>query len=147
MVHISKKQLTEKELGKLFRQLNNTLGDLDEKRLESFLSDFLGEEEKVMFAKRLAAIVMLYREQSLYKVATTLKISSSTAGKIQTGLDTGKYDTMLSVIQKDKVGFLDLLDAIDSILHLGGILPHYGQTPQSESYRRRRKELKKKKKI
>lgn len=147
MVHISKKQLTDKELNKLFQQLNSTLGGLDNKRSELFLSDFLGEEEKVMLAKRLAAIVMLHSEQSLYKIANTLKISTSTARKIHSGIRAGKYDRLLSAIQKDKVGFLELLEAVDSILHLGGILPHYGQTPQSEKYRRRQNELKERDKI
>jgi hypothetical protein len=139
MVNISKQALGEKELGKLFAQLNQVIGKLDAKQSALFLKDFLGEEEQIMLSKRLAAILMLHHRQSLYTVARTLKISSAAADNFRTKLDEGAYDHMLAAIQKNKSGYIELLDAVDSILHLGGILPHYGQTYASEAYKRSRK--------
>ena len=139
MVHISHKTLNKKDMEKLFDQFNKTIGALSHEQSKLFLGDFLGDEEQVLFAKRLAAIIMLSRGQSLYKIADTLKISASTAKAFQLRLEMGMYDRLFTVIKKDENQFLALIDAIDSILHLGGILPHYGQTHRSEAYKRHQK--------
>ena len=141
MVNISKQVLGEKELGKLFAQLNQTIGKLTPKQTGIFLEDFLGKEEQIMLAKRLAAILMLHHKQSLYAVAKTLKISSAAADNFQRKLDTGVYDGMVATLKKNKSEYIELLEAVDSILHLGGLLPHYGHTYTSESYRRSKKNL------
>lgn len=139
MVRVSRNRLGQKELDKLFDQLNHTVGKLSQRQSEQFLTDLLGQEEKIVLAKRLAAIVMLTEGQSLYKVSETLKISTSTARNFQLKLQTGRYQRLLSVIQKNKIHYLELLDTLDSILHLGGILPHYGQSHRSEAFKRSQK--------
>jgi uncharacterized protein YerC len=136
MVHISNKTLTSKKLGELFNQLNATLGGLSTKQSEIFLSEFLGKEEQIMLAKRLAAIIMIHNGQSIYKVAKVLKISTSTASDLRTRIQLGRYNRLLTVLRKDKFEYIKLLEAVDSILHLGGILPHYGETHRSEAFKR-----------
>ncbi|MAZ56225.1 hypothetical protein CL653_00330 [bacterium] len=136
MVHVSKTTLKKKDLQKLFSQLNETVGRLNKQQSEDFLSTLLGEEEKIMLAKRLSAILMLAHGQSTYRVTEVLKLSSSTLKIYKSKLDDGKYDLLLTAIRKQKKGYLELLETIDSILHLGGALPHYGQTHASEEYRR-----------
>lgn len=96
----------------------------------------MGTEEKILLAKRLAAIIMLNQGQSIYKVSGTLKISTSTAKGFKSRLDSSAYDRLLKVLARDKNKFLELIDTIDSILHLGGVLPHYGQTHRSEAFKR-----------
>jgi len=136
MVNISKDLLEQTELDALFGQLNGTIGQLSAKQSEIFLSSFLGAEEKIMLAKRLAAIIMLTHGQSLYMVASALKISTSTAKKYKLDIQEGKYNLLLQAIAKRKAGYIELLKTIDSILHLGGVLPHYGQTHASEAYQK-----------
>lgn len=140
MVHISKQTLEIVEQQKLFAELNRTIGNLNSSQSALFLNDFLGPEEQVLLAKRLAAILMLSHNQSIYKVASTLHISTSTASDFYSKLTLGRYNQLLSVIRKNKNGYIKLLSTIDSILHLGGVLPHYGQTHSSEAYRRKHAE-------
>jgi len=136
MVNISKELLEQTELDALFTQLNGTIGQLSAKRSELFLSSFLGTEEKIMLAKRLAAIIMLTHGQSLYKVSMALKISPTTAKNYRLSIQEGKYNILLETITKRKARYIELIETIDSILHLGGVLPHYGQTQASEAYQK-----------
>tara|TARA_B100000745_G_scaffold299776_1_gene251453 strand:- start:457 stop:882 length:426 start_codon:yes stop_codon:yes gene_type:complete len=139
MVNISKESLCQKDLHRLFTQLNSTVGRLSAKQSEDFLSGLLGTEEKVMLAKRLAAIIMLVHGQSIYRVATSLKVSTSTSKNYKNQLKSGQYDLLLNSITKQKKRYLELLETIDSILHLGGALPHYGQTLASEEFKRNKR--------
>ncbi|OGG87834.1 hypothetical protein A2592_02505 [Candidatus Kaiserbacteria bacterium RIFOXYD1_FULL_42_15] len=138
MVNVSKEILEQTELDALFGQLNGTIGQLGAKKSELFLSSFLGAEEKIMLAKRLAAIIMLTHGQSLYLVASALKISTSTAKNYKLSIQEGRYDLLLEAIAKRKARYIELIETIDSILHLGGVLPHYGQTQASEAYQKDR---------
>lgn len=111
----------------LFAQLSAVLGQLDQDLTDRFLSDLLGPEERIMLAKRLAAILMLASSCSLYKTATTLAISSSTAKSLHQKLQEGAYDRLLAALRKkkNKHVLLEMLETVDNILHLGGLLPRY----------------------
>lgn len=138
MVRISKEALSEGDNEKLSKQLQVTIGSLNVQQSQTFLQNFFGEEEQIMYAKRLAAILLLSQNYSLYKVANVLHISSSTANRYYDKLNIGEYDTLLQILQKDKKSYTSLLETIDSILHLGGILPHYGQTHRTEAFKKKR---------
>lgn len=138
MVRISKEALSEGDNEKLSKQLQVTIGSLNVQQSQIFLQNFFGEEEQIMYAKRLAAILLLSQNYSLYKVANVLHISSSTANRYYDKLNIGEYDTLLQILQKDKKSYTSLLETIDSILHLGGILPHYGQTHRTEAFKKKR---------
>ena len=125
MVHISSQALTETQLKKLFVQLSHLISSSTPSNADILLDELLGYEERVLLAKRLATVVLLARGTTIYKTARTLKISTSTASKAQAQLDAGAYIHIQSLISKKNHGMLDLLETIDSILHLGGILPHY----------------------
>lgn len=109
----------------MFDQLYKTIGALDKNKADGFLSELLGNEEKIMLAKRLATIVLLTENFSLYKTALILKISSATAEKINRKLERGDYDEILKILGKSNKSYFEFLNTLDSILHLGGILPHY----------------------
>jgi len=109
----------------LFIQLNNTLGNLAEKETGYFLSELLGKEERIMLAKRLAIIILLLENKSLYQIGNILKISPTTAENIKSKLNTGEYDKLIASLGKNKKEYFSILNALDNILHLGGILPHY----------------------
>lgn len=125
MVRLNKNLLTEQQFEQLFIQFVRILDPNKSMSADGVLREILGEEERIMIAKRLATIVLLLEGKSLYNIATTLKISPSTAEKIKRHLDDGDYETILSRLGKSKRNYFAILDTIDSILHLGGILPHY----------------------
>lgn len=125
MARLNKQKLTEKQLQKLFRQLSTTLSQLASNDTDRFLSDLLGPEEKIMLAKRLGIVVLLLEGYSLYKIASLLKVSPATAKHLKSKIDSGEMDCLINSIKKNKVKYLSILETIDSILHLGGTLPHY----------------------
>jgi len=125
MVRLNKNHLTKKQLDSLFAQLGKSLGKLPAKETDSFLTELLGPEERVMLAKRLATIILLIEGKSLYSISRDLKISTATAEKIKSHLNDGGYEFIITSISKNQKVYISLLNTIDSILHLGGILPHY----------------------
>lgn len=126
MVRLNKNLLTDQQLDNLFSQFAKLLNKKDHAEADDILREILGPEERIMIAKRLAIVVLLLEEQSLYSISRNLKISTATAGRIKLEIDNGRYQNILDKLGKSKVDYFAILDAIDSILHLGGILPHYG---------------------
>lgn len=136
MTNISKRRLPKKKTKQLFMQLSLLMAQSTTKNTELLLSDLLGYEERTMLAKRLAAIIMLQRGASIYKTSDSLKISTATAAKIEQKLADGEYVHLVTLIKKNSASIIDILETIDSILHLGGMLPHYGQTMSSRPRKR-----------
>jgi uncharacterized protein YerC len=125
MVRLNRNQLSDKQLVALFGQFILILNPKAPAETENILSEVLGYEEKIMISKRLVAIVLLIEGKSLYSVSNTLKISSATALTIKRKLDAGEYTAIIRRLGLSKKNYFAILDTIDSILHLGGILPHY----------------------
>ena len=125
MTNISKKRLSDQQLEKLFSQLSVLVAKSSTANAKLILSDLLGYEEKVMLAKRLAAVLLLHRGTSLYQTAQLLKISTATATKIHRQIEVGEYEHIVNVFKKKSHYIVEVIGTIDSILHLGGILPHY----------------------
>ncbi len=124
MVNVNRNELSSKDLTRLLRRFDDTLANLDRNGTTVFLSELLGKEERLTIAKRLATIVLLSEGYSEYKTSRLLKLSPTTTGNIAAKIRAGTYDGLLRVLKKKKINYLELLDAIDSILHLGGLLPH-----------------------
>jgi hypothetical protein len=125
MVRLNRNQLSADKLDALFTQLNTTLGPLSATQTGHFLSDLLGKEERIMLAKRLAIIVLLVEGTSLYRIARILKVSPSTAETIRRRLVRGRYSGILGILSKNKNAYASILDTLDAILQLGGLLPRY----------------------
>ena len=124
MVNVNKNELSQKDLTLLFRRFDTTLARLDCDATTIFLTELLGKEERLTLAKRLTAIVLTHEGYSEYRVSRVLKLSPTTAGTISTKMRAGAYDGMIRLLTRKKSNYLELLNAIDSILHLGGLLPH-----------------------
>jgi uncharacterized protein YerC len=124
MVNVNRNELPHKELAALLRRFDTTLSKLDCGATTIFLDDLLGKEERLTIAKRLAAIVLIYEGYSEYKTSRLLKLSPTTTGNINTKIEAGAYDGLIRTLKRRKMNYLELLDTIDSILHLGGLLPH-----------------------
>lgn len=76
-----------------------------------------------MLAKRLAIIVMLNEGCSIYRISDTLKVSSSTADRINDNLEKGSYNKILDLFKKNRSNYLAFLGVIESILTVGGLMP------------------------
>ncbi|MES2966827.1 MAG: hypothetical protein V4668_03495 [Patescibacteria group bacterium] len=126
MVRLNKNLLTEIQLNDLFLQFSNLINP----ESDNILREILGKEEQIMVAKRLATIILIIEGKSLYSISRLLKISPTTADKIKFGVISGRYEHILQRLGKSKKNYFAILDTIDSILHLGGLLPHYGNSSE-----------------
>ncbi len=121
MPHVSSNKLDQKLLEKLFSKLLFTLGEAqNSKHLSSVVDELFSATEKIMFAKRLAIILMLESKTPQQKVVDILKVSPSTVARVALGIEIGKYSSILKVT---KLGKLDFEKLIWSILTVGGIMP------------------------
>ncbi|HMO78297.1 MAG TPA: Trp family transcriptional regulator [Candidatus Paceibacterota bacterium] len=127
MARVSKDKLSNDLLHNLFKQLSQSLSKLPVEKINTQLYELLGPEERIVIAKRLAAIIMLHEGHTLYRVAKTLKISTATAKKLYCGLQQKSYDNLISSLKKKKRQYGSILNLIDSMLTFGGIMPYYGQ--------------------
>ncbi len=125
MTHISKNQLAEADLEKLFEQLGRVLSLINNKTALNFLDDLLGVEEKIMLAKRLAAIVMFIEGNSSYRVWQLLKISPSTAERIKLNYQIGKYKNIENTLKSHKPTYEQFWITLETILQAG--LPPQGR--------------------
>jgi uncharacterized protein YerC len=123
MARVSKQPLEHTYANELIAQLAEVIGRLNAPHASAFLSEFLGPEEKLMLAKRLAAVVMIHEKHTLYAVAHTLKMSHATADTIKIRYDLGLYTETLRGLRKNKIDYGAFLDTLDLILRAG--LPRY----------------------
>ncbi len=124
MVHINRNELSKEDLDGLFSQFDTFLSKLDYGATSTLLNELLGREERITLAKRLAVVILLHEGVSEYTSAKVLKLSPTTTGRIAEDMERGTYKKTIALLQKDKRDYVSLLDTIDSILHLGGLLPH-----------------------
>jgi len=125
MVNVSKKKLDSEQLKTLFSQLNGIVSSLTENQADAFLTELLGPEERIMLAKRLAAIIMMYEGYSLYRIADSLKLSSSTVHTLSERYHRGDFRTLHSLMKKQPITFADFINTLDSVLHLGFLPRRY----------------------
>jgi uncharacterized protein YerC len=125
MTNVSKQQLDPKELQKLFTQLNGVLGSLNKQKVDGFLSDLLGPEERIMLVKRLAVIIMLMENNSAYRIADTLKVSPATVTTIQKYFDEGRFDHIVSILRKNQTDYKKFWETLEVILRAG--MPSQGK--------------------
>lgn len=146
MTNISKKVLNSKQEAALADQFFNVLAKKPADKVETLLVSLLGYEEKLMIVKRFAVIIMLWRKCTKYEIAQKLRVSTSTVSRIEDNYRNNKYADIITMLENKGVSVVAILEGIDSALHLGGILPHYGMTHKMEDYKKYR-ESKRKKKI
>ncbi len=124
MVHVNRNELSKGDLDALFSQFDTLLNKLNLNETSILLNELLGREERITLAKRLAVVILLHEGMSEYKSAKVLKLSPTTTGRISEDMRRGVYTKTIELLQKNRRDYLIILDTIDSILHLGGILPH-----------------------
>jgi len=123
MARVSKNSLDKETEGLLVDEMIEVIGRISQTEATGFIFEFLGKEEKIMFAKRLAAITMINEGGTSYAIANTLHISPSTVGKLFERYDRGDYSNTIRALTKNKKNYHEFLNTIDFILRAG--LPHY----------------------
>jgi|JI10StandDraft_1071094.scaffolds.fasta_scaffold34661_2 uncharacterized protein YerC len=122
-MRLSKNRLTKAQRDQLILQFTNVLGKLDKPQAYDFYNELFGYEEKEIFAKRLAIILMLHQNRSGYAIANSLKVSEATVAKLAKRYQNNEFKNIVTPLTTNKRNFLDLLTMIDSILTVGGIMP------------------------
>lgn len=119
MTRISKHKLQPAHVKKLYKELARTVSQLNASGANLFLNELLGEEEKIMVAKRFAAIVMLLENNSIYRTAQLLHMSPSTVERLKKNLLTGKYEHIQKILKKNKKEYEAFWETLEIILRAG----------------------------
>ncbi len=115
MARVSKEKLKKKVLEQINFRLIDTVSKLEtNSSTKDFINDLLGEEEKIVLAKRLAIIFMLQENISWYRISKLLKVSESTVRRISIKVDFGEYENILKIVRqkKNKKTFWDGMDLV-----------------------------------
>ncbi|MCK4918439.1 MAG: helix-turn-helix domain-containing protein [Candidatus Pacebacteria bacterium] len=119
MARVSKEKLKKKVLEQINFRLVDTIAKLEtNSSAKDFINDLLGEEEKIVLAKRLAIIFMLQENISWYRISRLLKVSPSTVRKIVIDIDLKKYENILKIV-KQKKNRITFWVGMDLVLKMG----------------------------
>ncbi|MFN3692603.1 MAG: helix-turn-helix domain-containing protein [Candidatus Paceibacteria bacterium] len=122
-MRLSKDRLSEVQREHLISQFTDVLGKLNGNQARMFYEELFGYEEKEIFAKRLAIVLMLNEGRSCYSIAQRLKVSETTVAKLFERYERKEFSNIIESLTKSKKNYTDLLILIDSILTVGGIMP------------------------
>ncbi|MCA9360352.1 helix-turn-helix domain-containing protein [Candidatus Kaiserbacteria bacterium] len=125
MTNVSKDKLTEKDLTKLYAQMDKFVGKLNTTSSAHFFSELLGPEERIMLTKRLAAVAMYAESNTPYRVWQLLQVSPSTADRIYQDFNRGRYEHLVSLMKKHKKDYEEFWRVLEIILNAG--LPPRGR--------------------
>ena len=102
MPHISNKKLNDKYFEKIYNQLISVFDTAGTaRRNDIFLKEFLTETEKIMLAKRLAIICLLYEGVSRPYISQVLLISPSTVDRVSLNYENNRYPYMANILKKN----------------------------------------------
>jgi len=83
MTKVSRLPLRKDVWDRIFKLFVGTLSDQkDKKKLSKFIDDFFSPTEKIMFAKRLAAAVLLSKGHDYTSIRNILRVSPPTIAKL-----------------------------------------------------------------
>jgi len=99
MPHISKNKLDKRIFDEINKSFVRALIKSGKKESSQFfVSGFFTKTEKIMFAKRLAIIVLLKKGFSYYRIEKLLKVSPSTVARIDNKLSQGGFDVLIKIL-------------------------------------------------
>jgi uncharacterized protein YerC len=83
MAKVSELPLREDVWERVFRLFVDTISGINnKKKLEDFINDFFSPTERIMFAKRLALMMLLAKNHNYQNIRNILKISPPTIAKM-----------------------------------------------------------------
>ncbi len=142
MTKVSRLPLRGDVWDRIFKLFIETLVEIkDKEKLIMFVDDFFSPTERIMFAKRLAASVLLAKGRNYLEVKQLLKMSPTTIGKINLKIKYGAkgLNEVISDIsrkQKRQIIWKQIEELID--------IPTKGSLKSPERFKRgqtRRKEI------
>lgn len=111
MPHISSKKLDEKNFKKIYDQLISVFDTAGtSRRSDIFLNELFTDTEKIMLAKRLAVVCMLYEGVSKTYISEILFLSPTTINKISLKYEIGKYPYLSSIIKNNSKTIWNILE-------------------------------------
>ena|SRR3989338_5715558 len=103
MTHVSQKRVKRKTFKKLEERFVNLVLCLKKtKRGEQILKEILTPTEQIMLSKRVAAVWMLERGYSFYRIQKTLKVSTSTLLRFWKQKQSGAFIHTLESFKKEQ---------------------------------------------
>lgn len=112
MPHISKRFLQKEKYLEIHKQLYKIIKELSRTGGAKLIFDELfTKTEKLMLAKRLAIILLLDKDESIYAIENTLKVSPSTVARISLLCEEGKFKDLVKEIKK-QTGFWSQMEKI-----------------------------------
>ena len=113
MPHISSKQINEKDFKKIYNELVSIFGNAGKNgNIVSLFEEFLTDTEKIMLAKRLAVICMIYEEMPISYIWEILSMSPSTVTRISLGYEQGAYSVIIKLIKENRQTVWDTVEEI-----------------------------------
>lgn len=102
MPHISSKKLDDKYLKNIYDQLVSVFDTAGtSRRSDIFLKELITDTEKIMLAKRLAVICMLYEGVSKTYISEVLLQSPTTINKLSLKYEIGKYPYISNILKNN----------------------------------------------
>ena len=102
MANVSKKKLKKEVSSKIHNRFIKTVVDLRGKRGSIFVEELFTPTEKIIFAKRLAGLLMLAEGISSYKVSRLLRLSSSTTARMLIDVRNDKHRSITRIVEKKR---------------------------------------------
>ncbi len=124
MTHISKKKLSTKATDDIHSQFLRIIIKLKGNKGVGVIEELFTKTEQVMFAKRLAAILMLTQDISPFHVSEILNISSSTSMRLSNNLTNGRYSHIETIVSTKK-GSEQLWKDLEVLIRFG--MPSMGK--------------------
>lgn len=122
MPHVSKKKLDNTISKKLWNQLLQIFKDAGKRSAtNSIVGELFTPTEQIMFAKRLAIVLLLDKGVPQHVITDELNVSPSTVTRMSLNIEIGKYEEILKISGKKSV--LDILEK----LILMGMPPRVGR--------------------
>jgi Trp operon repressor len=123
MPHVSRKKIPLKIWQTIWKDLVGKVSVARHpKETRALLGGLLTKTEKVMLAKRLAAIILISRGYSPYEVSQILCMSDSTTKRFSAGVDLKKFSELIAFVEKQRGSFWE---SVEQLLRVG--LPPYGK--------------------
>ena len=133
MTNISKNKIPDKSLRQIKKYFKKLLNNNDAIDSGVVWEELFTDTEQIMFAKRVAIVMMLYQKCSYYEISESLYVSTDTIKKWNTKFQNGDLDTLVKRINRS--GDLEyMIDMIEIIMRMG-MPPRGGRDRYSKTFR------------
>lgn len=146
MPHVSKRKLEEQVLESLLAQFSGIFKLAGRKNtLNHFTDELFTKTEKIMFAKRLAAILLLNRGMPQHLISEKLNMSPSTISRLSLYIEIREYNNILKIAGQHQETVSSILEVIlDNLPQpIGRSRRRYGSMYRSSPSFQKDKETKK----